>query len=124
MHHSGQIAKGVKPRKLFHGVKNRGYTLLKNFELGNLWWRMYVYYVVMSICALAFVSFLKPGQALASLRGLADMIVNFKEIWQKRVKIQSSRRVSDKELFLRKLLRKDVWATLSYLRNVAPVAIV
>jgi hypothetical protein len=83
-----------------------------------------VYYVVMSICALAFVSLLKPGQALASLKGLADMIVNFKEIWQKRVKIQSGRRVSDKELFLRKLLRKDVWATLSYLRNVAPVAIV
>ena len=49
---------------------------------------MYVYYVVMSLCALAFVSLLKPGQALASLRGLADMIVNFKEIWQKRVKIQ------------------------------------
>ena len=122
--HSGQIAKGVKARKLFHGVKNRGHTLLKNFELGNLWWRMYVYYVVMSLCALAFVSLLKPGQALASPKGLADMIVNFKKTWQKRVKIQSSRRVSDKELFLRKLLRKDVWATLSCLRNVAPVAIV
>ena len=83
-----------------------------------------MYYVVMPLCALAFVSLLKPGHALASLKGLADMIVNFKKMWQKRVKIQSSRRVSDKELFLRKLLRKDVWATLSHLRNVAPVAIV
>ena len=116
--------KGGEAKETVPWGQEQGYTLLKNFELGNLWWRMYVYYVVMSICALAFVSFLKPGQALASLRGLADMIVNFKEIWQKRVKIQSSRRVSDKELFLRKLLRKDVWATLSYLRNVAPVAIV
>ncbi len=122
--HSGQIASGVKPRKLFHGTKNRGYTLLKNYDLGNLWWRMCVYYVVMSLCALTFLFLLKPGQAIASLSGLADMIVNFKKIWQKRVKIQSSRRVSDKELFLQKLLRKDVWATLSYLRNVAPVAIV
>ena len=121
--HSGQIAKGVKPRKLFHGVKNRGYTLLKNYELGNLWWRMCAYYVVMSLCALTFVFLLKPGQALASLRGLADMIVNFKKIWQKRIKVQSRRRVSDKELFEQKLLRKDVWATLLYLRNVAPVAI-
>lgn len=122
--HSGQIAKGLQPRKLFHSVKNRGYTLLKNYELGNLWWRMCVYYVVMSLCALAFVFLLKPGQALASFRGLADIIVNFKKIWQKRVKVQSYRRVSDKKLFEQKLLRKDVCATLSFLRNEAPLALV
>jgi GT2 family glycosyltransferase len=122
--HSGQIAKGVKPRKLFHGVKNRGYTLLKNYELGNLWWRMFVYYVVMSLCALTFVLLFRLGEAHASLRGLADMIVNFRKIWRKRMQVQSRRYVSDKELFEQRLLRKDVWATLLYLRNVAPVAIV
>ena len=122
--HSGQIAKGLQPRKLFHGVKNRGYTLLKNYELRNLWWRMGVYCVVMSLCALAFVFFLKLGEALASLRGLASMIVNFKKLYQKRVKVQSSRRVSDKKLFEQKLLRRDVGATMLFLRNVAPLAIV
>lgn len=122
--HSGQTAKGVQPRKLFHGVKNRGYTLLKNYELRNLWWRMCVYYVVTSLCALAFVFLLKLGQALASLRGLADIIMNFKNVWRKRVKVQSRRRVSDEKLFEQKLLRKDVSATLSLLRNVAPLAIV
>lgn len=122
--HSGQIAKGVKPRKLFHGVKNRGYTLLKNLELKNLWWRMCVYYVVMSLCALTFVALFKPGEAHATLRGLAEMITNFRKIWRKRLKVQTTRRVKDEALFERKLLRKDMWATLLYLRNVAPVAVV
>ncbi len=122
--HSGQIARGLKARKLFHGVKNRGYTLLKNYELENLWWRMCVYYIVMSLCALAFVFLLKLGQALASFRGLADMIINFKVVWQKRIKVQAHRCVSDRELFEQNFLRKDVYATLSFLRNVAPLAIV
>ncbi len=121
--HSGQVAKGLQPRKLFHSVKNRGYTLLKNYELGNLWWRMCVYYVVMSLSVLALVFLLKLGQALASLKGLADIIMNFKTAWQKRMGVQSRRRVSDEKLFEQRLLRKDVSATLSFLRNEVPFAI-
>ncbi len=122
--HSGQIAKGFQPRKLFHSVKNRGYTLLKNYELGNLWWRMGIYYVIMSLCVLAFVFLLKPGQALASFRGSADIIVNFRKIWQKRIRVQSRRCVSDKKLFEQKLLRKGASATLSFFRNEALPSIV
>ncbi|UCC33243.1 MAG: glycosyltransferase family 2 protein [Candidatus Bathyarchaeota archaeon] len=122
--HSGQIAQGVKPRKLFHGVKNRGYTLLKNYELGNLWWRICIYYVVMLLCGITFALLLDLGKAHASLRGLTDMLVNLRKIWRKRMGVQSSRRVKDRDLFERRLLRKDLWATLLYLRNVAPVAVV
>jgi GT2 family glycosyltransferase len=121
--HSGQVTKGLQPRKLFHSVKNRVYTLLKNYELRNLWWRMCVYYVIMSLSVSALVFLLKPEQALASLKGLADIIMNFKDVWQKRMEVQSRRRVSDEKLFEQRLLRKDVSATLSFLRNEVPFAI-
>jgi hypothetical protein len=48
----------------------------------------------------------------AMIRGLASPISNFKNAWRKRQNVQISRKVSDKEIFERRLLRKDIYPTV------------
>ncbi len=125
VYHFGQIPRASwQPKKIFHGVKNRGCTLLKNYELRNLWWRMVIYYLALTTGALVFALVRKLMQAYALLRGSAYLVLNFNAIWRKRIKVQERRRVSDERLFKQRLLRKDIHATLSFLRNVVSISTV
>ena len=110
--HCGQITKGLSPRRLYHAVKNRTCTMLKNYELKNLWQRICVFYVLTLLSAFTFILLSKREQASALLRGLAYPVLNLKTIWRKRLRVQIRRRVSDKELFQKGLLRRDVYPTV------------
>jgi hypothetical protein len=63
------------------------------------------------------VLLLKLGLAAAMIRGLVSPMSNFKEIWQKRQNVQANRKVSDKDLFERGLLRKDIRPTIFDVRR-------
>jgi len=110
--HCGQIAKGLSPRRLYHSVKNRICTMLKNYEQRNLWQRICIFYILTLLSAFGFILLLKPEQAFALLKGLAYPILNLKTVWRKRLTVQIRRRVSDKELFQKGLLRRDVYPTV------------
>jgi len=110
--HCGQIAKGLSPRRLYHSVKNRICTMLKNYEQRNLWQRICIFYILTLLSAFALILLLKPDQAFAVLKGLAYPILNLKTVWRKRLTVQIRRRVTDEGLFQKGLLRRDVYPTV------------
>jgi len=110
--HAGEIKKGMHPKRLYHSAKNRVCTMLKNYELGNLWPRALTYYVLLALCAGVFGLLLKPKHAHALFRALVYPIVNLGTIWKKRVQIQTLRNIDDDRLFEQGLLRRDVYPTL------------
>jgi hypothetical protein len=69
--------------------------------------------------AFALMLLLKLELAAAMIKGLVSPISNFKNVWQKRQNIQASRKVSDKDLFERRLLRKDIRPTIFDVRRKA-----
>jgi hypothetical protein len=86
--------------------------MLKNYELANLWTRSLLFYTLSLLTAFSLMLLSKFELAAAMIRGLASPILNFKNVWQKRQSIQASRKVSDKNLFERRLLRKDIYPTV------------
>jgi GT2 family glycosyltransferase len=118
-YHKGQVTKSMTPKRLYHSTKNRVYTLLKNYEWENLWTRSILFYTLSFMTTFALVLLLKFGLAAAMIRGLVSPISNFKEIWQKRQNTQANRKVSDKDLFERGLLRKDIRPTIFDVRRKA-----
>lgn len=123
VNHCGEISRGLQPRRLYHSAKNRVCTMLKNYELKNLWQRAFMYYVLLVLCAYGFAFMLKPKHAYALLKGLAYPILNLSTVWRKRLRIQPRRLVGDAELFEKRLLRKDVYATLQDVLNKAALTI-
>lgn len=123
VHHSGDIKKGLHPKRLYHSAKNRVCSMLKNYELKNLWQRVFMYYVLLLLCAYLFELMLKPTHAHALLKGLTYPILNLQTIWSKRLMVQTRRRISDSKLFKRKLLRNDVYPTLQDVLNKAVLTI-
>lgn len=121
--HCGEIRKGLHPKRLYHSAKNRICTMLKNYELKNLWQRASMYYVLLVLCAYVFGLLLKPKHAYALLRGLAYPILNLQTVWDKRLKVQMRRRIGDNRLFEQKLLRKGVYPTLLDVLNKAVLTI-
>ena len=111
-YHRGQVTKSLTPKRLYHSTKNRVYTMLKNYELANLWTRSFLFYALSLLTAFSLMLLSKFELAAAMIRGLASPISNFKNVWQKRQKVQTSRKVSDKEIFDRRLLRKDIYPTV------------
>ena len=111
-YHRGQVTKSMTPKRLYHSTKNRVYTLLKNYEWENLWTRSVLFYTLSLMTAFGLMLLLKLELATAMVKGLVLPILNFKHIWQKRQRIQASRRISDKELFKRGLLTKDIRPTI------------
>jgi len=123
VHHCGEIGRGLQPRRLYHSAKNRVCTMLKNYELRNLWQRAFMYYVLLVLCAYGFAFMLKPKHAYALLKGLAYPILNLRTVWSKRLRIQLRRLIGDDELFEKRLLRKDVYATLQDVLSKAALTI-
>jgi GT2 family glycosyltransferase len=111
-YHRGQVTKSMTPKRLYHSTKNRVYTMLKNYELANLWARSLLFYTLSLLTAFALLLLLKLDLAGAMIKGLASPISNFRNVWQKRENIQASRKVSDKDLFERRLLLKGIYPTV------------
>ena len=114
--HHGSAIRGINQNTVYHSAKNRICTLLKNFELRNLWWRFLVLSLLMSMVSVGFLALKKSSEAKATMRGLLSSITGFRSIWVKRVLIQSRRRVRDFELMDKGFIRSDVQPTLQDFR--------
>ena len=115
--HLGEQAKALSPRKLYHSVKNRTCTMLKNYELRNLWWRFILYSVLTVMAALILFAMGKRRESKEVFRGILYPIRNVRRVWEKRLRIQAKRRLRDSELLKRGLLRSDIYPTLLDLKS-------
>ena len=116
MVHRGGVLRGINPRTVYHSAKNRVCTMLKNYELRNLWWRFLVLNFLMSVVSVGFLFLKKFAEAKATMKGLLNSITGFRKIWTKRLLAQSKRRIRDAELIRKGLIRSDVRSTLQDLR--------
>ncbi len=110
--HRGGVLRGVSGRMLYYSSKNRLYTVLKNYELRNVWWRFAVLTFFTFMVSLGFFAVKKHEEAKATLRGLITPIKDLPETWKKRLTFQSKRRVRDFELVNRGFIRNDFRSTL------------
>lgn len=116
MVHRGSVLRGINQRTVYHSAKNRMRTMLKNYELRNLWWRFLVLSFFMSMVSFGFLVLRKFDEAKATIKGLTNSVTGFKKIWTKRLLIQSKRRVRDSELMSKGLIRNDARSTLQDLK--------
>jgi hypothetical protein len=110
--HRGGVLRGVSGRMLYYSSKNRFYTVLKNYELRNVWWRFAVLTFFTFMVSLGFFAVKKQEEAKATLRGLITPIKDLPEIWNKRLMFQSKRRVKDFQLVKKGFIRNDFQSTL------------
>lgn len=86
--------------KVFYTTKNGIMTLIKNYELHNLFKILPQLIVISLSAAMAEVVIRKkPRQAIDRLRGILWNLLHFKYIWKKRLKVQYCiRRLKDAEI--------------------------
>ena len=111
--HEGGVEKSLNPRKIFHSVKNRMYTMLKNYEVGNLLWRLATYILLTFLAGvgLALIG-RRIAESKAVFRSLLYPFLNLRKIMIKRAWIQSKRRIKDSDLMKRGFIRSDAYSTL------------
>jgi len=114
--HRGSVLRGINPRTVYHSAKNRMCTMLKNYELRNLWWRFSVLCFLMLMVSGGFILLKKFDEAKATMKGLSNSIASFRKIWAKRLLTQSKRRIRDAELIGKGFIRNDVRSTLQDFR--------
>lgn len=114
-HRSG-ILRGVSGLMLYHSSKNRMRTVLKNYELRNVWWKFSVLAFFTFMVSMGFFIMKKHAEAKATFRGLIYPLKDLREIWQKRIFLQSKRRVRDFELLDKGFIRNDFRSTLQDFR--------
>ena len=110
--HRGGVLRGVSGMSLYHSSKNRMRTVLKNYELRNVWWRFSVLSFFTFMVSVGFFAVKKHDEAKATMRGLISPIKDLPEIWKKRLLFQSKRRVRDFELVNKGFIRNDFRSTL------------
>ena len=115
VHRSG-VLRGISGLMLYHSSKNRLRTVLKNYELRNVWWRFSVLAFFTFMVSVGFFAVNKPDEAKATLRGMINPIKDFPKIWYKRLTVQSKRRVRDFELVDQGFLKNDFRSTLQDFR--------
>ncbi|MCW4030842.1 MAG: glycosyltransferase family 2 protein [Candidatus Bathyarchaeota archaeon] len=114
--HRGGVLRGVSGQMLYHSSKNRLFTLLKNYELKNLWWRLLVLTFFTFMVSVGFLFVNKNCEAKATMKGLLRSIGDFEKIWKKRLLFQCKRRVRDFELVSKNFIRNDFRSTLQDFR--------
>ncbi len=114
--HRGGVLRGVSGMMLYHSSKNRVRTVLKNYELRNVWWRFSILTFFTFVVSVGFFAVKKNEEAKATLRGLMDPIKDLPEIWKKRLMFQSKRRVRDFELVNKGFVRNDFRSTVQDFR--------
>ena len=110
--HRGGVLRGVRGIMVYHSSKNRLYTVLKNYELKNVWWRFCVLAFFTIVVSVGFFITKKHDEAKATLKGLINPIIVLPKIWRKRLVFQSLRRVKDSELVEGGFLRNDFRSSL------------
>ena len=110
--HRGSVLRGINQRTVYHSAKNRMCTMLKNYELRNLWWRFLVLSFFMSMVSVGFLVLKRFDEAKATMKGLLSSVTGFRKIWMKRLLTQSKRCVRDVELMNKGFIRNDVRSTL------------
>ncbi len=83
----------------FRGCRNMITTQIKNFGTKRLWWNLPLLIFSWKVIALIFLFKGKPERFVALMKGIWWNIANLRKTLQKRVKIQQTRKISDKELF-------------------------
>jgi len=108
-HHEGAVAGSVKtlsPLRTYHSTKNRLITILKNYSNESL----IKYFPIVLLSTFYHViinSFQNPKLIKYYVIAIIDFIKQFKETWNKHIKIQYLiRRVPDNLLFNKGLIRK------------------
>jgi GT2 family glycosyltransferase len=114
--HRGGVLRGISGQMLYHSSKNRLFTVIKNYELRNMWWRFLVLTFFTFMVSVGFIFVRKNDEAKATLKGLLRSIKDFQKIWKKRVLFQSKRRVRDFELVNKDFIRNDFRSTLQDFR--------
>jgi GT2 family glycosyltransferase len=114
--HRGGVLRGITSSTLYHSAKNRMHTLLKNYELRNVWWKFSVLTFFTFMVSVGFLALKKNDEAKATMKGLVSPIKDFQKIWKKRLLLQSKRRVRDFELVNKGLIRNDFRSTLQDFR--------
>ncbi len=114
--HHGSVLRGINQRTVYHSAKNRMRTMLKNYELGNLWWRFLTLSFLMSMVSFGFIILKKLDAAKATMKGMLSSITDFRKIWTKRLLTQSKRRIRDFELISKGFIRNDARYTLQDFR--------
>jgi GT2 family glycosyltransferase len=114
-HHS-KPAKWFNPFNLFHSAKNRICTMLKTYEMKNLWWRLITLNVLTLMVSLGFFAVNKPKQGEAVMKGAIYPIANFRKIWVRRLLTQSKRRVGDVKLISKGLITNGAASTMQDLK--------
>jgi len=114
--HRGGVLRGITSSTLYHSAKNRVRTVLKNYELRNVWWRFSVLTFFTFMVSVGFLALKKNDEAKATMRGLISPIKDLPEIWKKRLLFQSKRRVRDFELVNKGFIRNDFRSTLQDFR--------
>jgi GT2 family glycosyltransferase len=110
--HEGGPERFLSSKKLYHSVKNRMCTMLKNYELKNLLWRLPLY---AALTFLAGVGLTLTGRIVESeeiFKSLLYPLFNLRWIMVKRARIQSTRKIRDLDLISKGLIRNDIRATL------------
>ena len=110
--HRGGLLRGVSGMMLYYSSKNRLNTVLKNYELRNVWWRFSVLTFFTFIVSAGFFAVKKHDEAKATLKGVINPIATLPKIWKKRIMFQSKRRVKDSELIKSGFIRNDFQSTL------------
>jgi len=110
--HRGGVLRGITSSTLYHSAKNRMRTVLKNYELRNVWWRFSVLTFFTFMVSVGFLALKKNDEAKATMKGLVSSIKDFQKIWKKRLLLQSKRCVRDFELVNKGFIRNDFRSTL------------
>lgn len=96
---SGSMRKLPKPTNIYYAERNKFFTLIKNYTLCSALEIMPVLMLFYFSQMLFFLVAKKIGNAFAMVRAINWIILNFKVIWIKHLKVQYIvRRISDREI--------------------------
>lgn len=110
--HRGGVLRGVSGTMLYYSSKNRLATVLKNYQLRNVWWRFSVLAFFTLMVSTGFFIAKKHEEAKATLDGLLNPLMDLPKIWRKRLIFQSKRRINDSELVKGGFVRNDFQSTI------------
>lgn len=115
--HEGEPTRSLIPKKLYHSIKNRMCTAIKNYELRNLWWRLTIYIISLlmaGICLFLVGRFLEAKEVF---RSLLYPLVNLRKLWIKRALIQYKRVIRDSELMKRGFILNNIHPTIQDIKT-------
>ncbi|MEM2137342.1 MAG: glycosyltransferase family 2 protein [Candidatus Methanomethylicia archaeon] len=115
--HEGEPTRSLIPRKLYHSIKNRMCTMIKNYEFRHLWWRLTIYMISVFMAGVCLFLIRRFLEAREVLRSLLYPLVNLRKLWIKRALIQSKRVVRDSEFLKRGFILNNINPTIQDMKT-------